>query len=111
MTREDFIEATKPLRDKLDNNEKHNDFAIATDSVRAMLDLAEEGIEPLADMIKKWQSGPIMYAPIKELRDEFAMAALSGILSDPVGYGIEAYDKVMELSYKMADAMIKARKL
>lgn len=44
----------------------------------------------------------------KTLRDEFAMAALTGILADPTRCGI--VQEFCELSYIYADSMLEARK-
>jgi hypothetical protein len=41
------------------------------------------------------------------LRDQFAMAALTGILSDPE---CGAWGKIVEDAYTMADLMLEARK-
>ena len=40
--------------------------------------------------------------PVKELRDEFAMAALTGLL-------VNGYVQAEEEAYRSADAMLKAR--
>ncbi len=55
---------------------------------------------------------PIMYdmtvmEPRMTLRDQFAMAALSGLLSDPSSSGP---DGAAMVAYKYADSMMKARK-
>ena len=48
-------------------------------------------------------------AVTKSLRDEFAMAVLSGVLcNDPGGVAIENF---VEMAYKFADAMLKRREL
>lgn len=41
------------------------------------------------------------------LRDQFAMAALTGLLSDPE---CGAWGKIAEYAYTMADLMLEARK-
>jgi hypothetical protein len=41
------------------------------------------------------------------LRDQFAMAALTGMLSDPHG---DPYQIVPKKAYQIADAMLEARK-
>lgn len=43
----------------------------------------------------------------KTLRDELAIAALTGLLADP---NVHASHKTTELAYEMADNMLKARK-
>lgn len=45
--------------------------------------------------------------PHKDLRDEFAMAALTGILANP-NYD-NTFQKDAENAFKQADAMLKAR--
>lgn len=48
--------------------------------------------------------------PIKTLRDEFAMAALSGMLADPGVQVGGSNDKITaKLCYDLADAMLQAR--
>ena len=47
------------------------------------------------------------YLPPKTLRDEFAMAALTGLLASDVQDGAAVFAK---LSYVLADAMLEARK-
>ena len=42
----------------------------------------------------------------KTLRDEFAMAALTGLIADPTGPN---YSDVPEKAYRFADAMMKER--
>jgi len=107
MTREDFRKATKPLRDKLDNNEEHVDYSIATDSVRALLDIAEEELPSLADEMKKWTSGPLIAIP-DDSRDKFATAALTGLISNNGKKTLNTYE-ITSKAYKFADTMIKAR--
>lgn len=50
--------------------------------------------------------------PMKTLRDEFAMAALTGLVSDPqVNLGTkEQLDNGAKFCYSLADAMLEARK-
>ena len=54
-------------------------------------------------------------APYKTLRDEIAMAALLVILQGQLAHRLmvsltaDEYQKVAERSYRMADAMLKAR--
>jgi hypothetical protein len=44
------------------------------------------------------------------LRDQFAMAALTGIITRSATYfGIEEFDKLAMWSYEIADAMMKVR--
>lgn len=53
---------------------------------------------------------PIQFTPMPEmptLRDQFAMAALSGLLSDPSSSGPKGS---AQAAYEYADAMIEARK-
>ena len=45
----------------------------------------------------------------ERLRDEFAMAALTSMLDSPQSFVETTYDKAAELSYRFADAMLKAR--
>ena len=53
---------------------------------------------------------PVKSEPVKTLRDEFAMAALNGLLShNPLGYSAHR-DARAKVSYGYADAMLKARK-
>ena len=47
--------------------------------------------------------------PPKTLRDEFAMAAISGLLSNPT-IGFESFDAAAKAAGKMADAMLAERK-
>lgn len=53
---------------------------------------------------------PVKKVPYKEkeLRDEFALAALTGILSDPNSAGSNEY--IAAQAYDYADAMLEARK-
>ncbi len=44
--------------------------------------------------------------PTKTLRDEFAMAAISGLLADPK---VCADENTARLAYRMANFMLKAR--
>ena len=50
--------------------------------------------------------------PMKTLRDEFAMAALTGLVSDPeVNFGTkEKLDNGAKFCYNLADAMLEASK-
>ena len=49
--------------------------------------------------------------PMATLRDQFAMAALSGMLADPaMQVGGDNDRKTAQLSYGIADAMMEARK-
>ena len=43
-----------------------------------------------------------------ELRDRFAMAALTGLLADPES-SMESLDWIAKVAYEYADAMMKAR--
>lgn len=45
----------------------------------------------------------------KTLRDEFAMAALSGLIAR--AYSESDWEKLPIICYKLADAMLKARKV
>jgi hypothetical protein len=47
--------------------------------------------------------------PCKTLRDEFAMAALTGNMANP-NIRFQSFDEMATESYQMADAMMKARK-
>ncbi len=48
--------------------------------------------------------------PVKTLRDEFAMAALTGFCADPSNHELFAgMSDVARASYEMADAMMAAR--
>ena len=50
-------------------------------------------------------------AKVKELRDEFAMAALNGMLST-LSFNLHSEVKLYaKTSYKLADEMLKAREL
>jgi ribosomal protein L37AE/L43A len=56
------------------------------------------------------QPGKITYTPMPEmatLRDQFAMAALNGMLADPQ---VQAHQSTAGLAYQMADWMMKSRK-
>ena len=55
--------------------------------------------------------GPIDYPDpqVSNLRDQFAMAALTGILAETREY--YAATEMSQLAYEMADAMIMARKV
>ena len=46
--------------------------------------------------------------PQKTLRDEFAMAAMTGLLADPQ---VCADEKTARLAYRVADFMLKAREV
>jgi hypothetical protein len=49
-------------------------------------------------------------SPVATLRDQFAMAALQGIISDPSTSMNEAtIDRVAEAAFMYADAMMEAR--
>jgi hypothetical protein len=50
-------------------------------------------------------------AKLERLRDEFAMAALTGMISavDPKSEGSQAIKPITEAAYDFADAMLKAR--
>lgn len=48
--------------------------------------------------------------PQLTLRDQFAMAAMSGLLSNPPGIYDRSNSWIAEWAFKMADAMMKARK-
>lgn len=50
---------------------------------------------------------PISMSETLTLRDQFAMAALTGLLADPE---CGAWAKVAEYAYTMADLMLEARK-
>jgi len=50
---------------------------------------------------------PISMTETLTLRDQFAMAALTGMLSDPHG---DSYQKLPTKAYVLADAMLEARK-
>lgn len=50
---------------------------------------------------------PISMSETLTLRDQFAMAALTGMIADPNG---PDYRSVSKKSYEMADAMLEARK-
>lgn len=61
------------------------------------------------ESLKNEQPGKITFRPsqdVKTLRDEFAMAALQGMLADP-NVKLEGTAK---LAYKVADEMLEARK-
>jgi len=114
MTKEEFREASSQLRAKLDNNEEHQDYAIATDSVRALLDLAENKLPTQLEKIKDmmWSTGPITVAKEEEtLRDKFAMSALPAFIALMKDCTDEKLiDELPKISYHIADEMIKARK-
>jgi hypothetical protein len=50
---------------------------------------------------------PISMTETLTLRDQFAMAAMTGMLSDPHG---DSYQKLPTKAYVLADAMLEARK-
>jgi hypothetical protein len=55
------------------------------------------------------QPGKITYTPMPEmatLRDQFAMAALNGMLADPQ---VQAHQSTAGLAYQMADWMMESR--
>jgi hypothetical protein len=57
-----------------------------------------------------FQPGKITYTPMPEmatLRDQFAMAALNGMLADPQ---VQAHQSTAGLAYQMADWMMEERK-
>ena len=56
-------------------------------------------------------AGPSGLVSPKDLRDEFAMAALTGLLSHGQFLPNEWESKASVAAYKCADAMIKARKI
>ena len=47
----------------------------------------------------------------ESLRDEFAMTALAGLLTQPVGVETQMPDDYAWAAYQMADAMMKAREV
>lgn len=51
----------------------------------------------------------VKFPPEKTLRDEFAMAALTGILENSASFSLPSKD-LAEISYRLADAMLAARK-
>lgn len=52
--------------------------------------------------------------PAKSLRDEFAMAALTGILARPLsaddGYDLLSYQAIVGVAYQIAEEMMRQRK-
>jgi hypothetical protein len=62
------------------------------------------GEAQMFDHFKKTGHG---YPPKKTLRDEFAMAALSGMLGDPERHG--GYKNFATDAFGFADAMLEAR--
>lgn len=67
------------------------------------------------DEFKKALEQPAQEQILKSLRDEFAMAALQGMISTagaPCLGGLDGFEKhAAKAAYKMADAMIKTREL
>jgi hypothetical protein len=83
------------------------------DSIRDMI--ADALLERDRENERKWakiNSAPNVYVRAEEttsLRDQFAMAAMSGIISTAFGEG--ATEKALtDLAYRLADAMMEARK-
>lgn len=66
-------------------------------------------------MCKEALEQPAQEQILKSLRDEFAMAALQGMISTagaPCLGGLDGFEKhAAKAAYKMADAMIKTREL
>ena len=65
-----------------------------------------ELIDKQAKILEKMMQ-PTMYVTQKTLRDEFAMAALNGLVSR---YGTLSPDGIAETAYDLANAMMEARK-
>ena len=63
-------------------------------------DLIREYVEPVSEQPEQTET----------LRDRFAMAALSAVLSVSIGNGWLDKYKLSKLSYEYADAMMEARK-
>ena len=78
----------------------------------AELAVLKRQIEELQDHVKDIDHG--LSKKERNLRDEFAMVALSGLVSDPLlGHQYDSpqsyEDGVSERAYELADAMMKAR--
>jgi hypothetical protein len=70
---------------------------------KAQLDLIEKQIQYVQQMMT-----PRMIVVERTLRDEFAMAALTGLCADPDLSPLS--ERVAEHAYRLADAMMEARK-
>ena len=61
------------------------------------------------DLIAEYtEPDSVPFAPEKTLRDEFAMAALTGMLADSTLCGVPSKD-LADISYLLADAMLAQR--
>jgi hypothetical protein len=70
---------------------------------KAQLELIDKQAQLLRMM-----STPVVMVTEKTLRDEFAMAALNGVLSNPVTQ--EITEKTIKTVWQVADFMMEARK-
>jgi hypothetical protein len=66
-----------------------------------------ELIDKQAQLLRM-MSTPVVMVTEKTLRDEFAMAALNGVLSNPVTQ--EITEKTIKTVWQVADFMMEARK-
>jgi len=61
------------------------------------------------EAVRAWNAIPRKVPPNKTLRDEFAMAALTGLLAGLESDGHLAHDDAAQFAYDRADAMMKER--
>ena len=73
-----------------------------------MTDVKDEIIQQLRDQIA-FLTSPQIQEHHETMRDRFAMAALTGLLADQALYS-PYWSTYAENAYKIADAMIEARK-
>jgi hypothetical protein len=66
-----------------------------------------ELIDKQAQLLQMMRT-PVVMVTEKNLRDEFAMAALNGVLSNPVTQ--EITEKTIKTVWQVADFMMEARK-
>jgi hypothetical protein len=66
-----------------------------------------ELIDKQAQLLRMMRT-PVVMVTEKNLRDEFAMAALNGVLSNPVTQ--EITEKTIKTVWQVADFMMEARK-
>lgn len=94
------IEALQDNQHLIADNERHTYVMLYNE----IIDKCKEALEQ-----------PAQEQILKSLRDEFAMAALQGMISTagaPCLGGLDGFEKhAAKAAYKMADAMIKTREL
>ena len=67
------------------------------------------GVKRDEDLMAEYtEPDSVPFAPEKTLRDEFAMAALTGMLADSTLCGVPSKD-LADISYLLADAMLAQR--